>query len=265
MSGRQSFPLHPALRLVSGPAIEPHTPRQNRLLAALPQEDCQRLLPKLESVPMPLGWAAHGAGDQQKHVYFPTAGIVALVNAMPDGATVECAITGSEGMIGITSFLGGACTSHQTLVLSAGYAYRLPMTFLKDETKHDGALMHILLSHLQALMVQIGQNVACNRYHSVEQRLCRWLLECLDRSPTSELMMTHELIANALGVRRESIAGAAGNLRDMGVIRYTRGRIDVLDRHRLEAQACECYAVVKREYVQLLPAEELEAKRVGKA
>jgi CRP-like cAMP-binding protein len=232
-----------------------HTPRQNRLLAALPLEDYERLLPDLEPVPLPRGRTVHGAGDQEKHLYFLTMGIVSRFHVMEDGASAHFAVTGSEGVIGIASFLGGESTTSQAVVLSAGYAYRLGAEPLKNEFKHDGPLPHLLLRYTQALLCQTGQIAVCNRHHSVEQQLCRWILSSLDRLPSNELAMTQELIAHMLGVRREGVTEAAGKLQKAGLIHYSRGRIAVLDRARLEAQVCECYAVVKREYDRLLPPE----------
>lgn len=230
-----------------------HSPRQNHLLAALPQEDYERLLPDLEHVPLPLGWTVHGAGDREEHLYFLAAGIVSRLYVMQNGESANFAVTGNEGVIGIASFLGGESTPSQAVVLSAGYAYRLRADLLKNELEHDGLLPHLLLRYTQALIAQTGQIAACNRHHSVEQQLCRWILSSLDRLSSNELEMTQELIADVLGVRREAITEAAGKLQKAGLIRYKRGHIIVLDRQRLEAQVCECYAVVKREYDRLLP------------
>jgi CRP-like cAMP-binding protein len=230
-----------------------HAPRQNLLLAALPLEHYERLLPDLEPVPLPLGWTVHGAGDREKYLYFLTAGIVSRFYVTESGASAESAVTGSEGVIGVASFLGGESTPSQAVVLSAGYAYRLGTNLLNNE--HDGPLPHLLLRYTQALIAQTGQIAVCNRHHSLEQRLCRWILSCLDRLPSNELTMTQELIADMLGVRRVGVTRAAGKLQRAGLIHASRGHIAVLDRPQLEVQACECYAVVKREYERLLPLE----------
>jgi CRP-like cAMP-binding protein len=232
-----------------------HTPRQNHLLAALPPADYERLLPNLEPVPLPLGWTVHGAGDRRNYLYFITAGIVSRFYVTENGASAELAVTGNEGVIGVASFLGGESTPSQAVVVSAGYAYRLRADLLKDEIEHDGPLPRLLLRYIQALIAQTGQIAVCNRHHSLKQQLCRWILSCLDRLPLNELAMTHELIARMLGVRREGVTEAAGKLQKAGLIHTSRGHIAVLDRPRLEAQACECYTVVKREYDRLLCPE----------
>jgi CRP-like cAMP-binding protein len=226
---------------------------QNRLLAALPIDEYERLLPHLEPVSMPLGWRIHGAGARENSVHFVTSGIVSRIYVTRSGASAEFAVTGNEGLIGIASFLGGESTPAQAVVLSAGHAYRLGSEALKDELLRGGFLGPMLLRYIQALMAQTGQIAACNRHHSLDQRLCRWLLSSLDRVPANELAMTQELIADMLGVRREGVTEAAGRLQKAGLIRYSRGRIAVLDRSRLEAQVCECYSAVKREYQRLLP------------
>jgi CRP-like cAMP-binding protein len=261
MLERPSFQQHPETPQThfapledDTPAVrEPHWPRQNKLLAALPVAVYEHLLPYLEPVSLPLGRTLHRAGDLEKYLYFITAGIVSRFCATKDGASVEYAVTGDEGVIGVASFLGGAGTPCQAVVLSAGYAYRLEADLLKDEFEHGGALAHLLLRYTQALMTQTGQIALCNRLHSLEQQLCRWLLSSLDRLPSNELTMTQERIADMLGVRREGVTEAAGKLQKAGLIHYARGHIAVLDRPRLEARACECYAVVKREYDRLLP------------
>jgi len=229
------------------------TPRQNHLLAALPQDEYARLLPHLELVHLPVGWTVYGAGDQQKYLYFPITGIFSKCYVTKDGAASQCAIKGSEGVIGLSLFLGGESSPFQTLVLSAGYAYRLGANILKIELEHDGVLPQLLLHYTQAMITQTSQIAVCNRHHSVAQQLCRWILSCLDRLPVSELAMTQVQIADSLGVRRESVTEAAGILQRAGLIQYSRGHIIVLDRAKLEAQVCECYAVVKREYDRLLP------------
>jgi len=231
-------------------------PRQNQLLAALTDVAYDRLLPGLEPVALPLGWTVHGAGERQRHLYFLTAGIVARYYVAQDGVSAGCAITGSEGVIGEELFLGGESTPSQAVVLNAGRAYRLGADQLRNEFEHVGPLAHLLLRYMLALVAQTGQIGACNRHHSLEQRLCYWILSSLDRVHSTELTMTHEVLADMLGVRRAGVADAARKLRDEGLIQYSRGRIAVLDRFQLEAQVCECYAVVKREYERLLPGHQ---------
>ncbi|MGZ9003544.1 MAG: Crp/Fnr family transcriptional regulator [Burkholderiales bacterium] len=231
----------------------PHTPSQNYLLAALPSEEYERLLPYLELVSLPLGWTIHSAGDQEKNLYFLTAGIVSRFCVTQSGASAEFAVTGCEGVIGVAAFLGGESTPSQAMVLSAGHAYRLGAHLLKNEFDRDASLPHLLLHYTQALIAQTGQTAVCNRHHSVEQQLCRWILSCLDRLPSNELTMTQQLIADMLGVRRQGVAEAARKLQKAGVIEYSRGHIDVVERSKLEAWVCECYAVIKGEYERLLP------------
>jgi len=228
-------------------------PKQNRLLAALPVEDFDRLLPWLTPVAMPLGEVIYESGVQLNHVYFPTDCIVSMIYTMLDGASAEIAVVGNEGMVGIALFMGGGTTPSRALVQSAGHALRLDGNTLKREFDRGGAMQHLLLRYTQALITQMSQTAVCNRHHSVEQQLCRWLLLSLDRLPSNELSMTQELIANMLGVRREGVTEAAGKLQAAGLIHYNRGRITVLDRPGLELQACECYAVVKKEFDRLLP------------
>jgi CRP-like cAMP-binding protein len=237
-------------RFVS-PANPP--PRQSVLLAALPAKDYEWLLPRLEPVALPLGWAIHGAGDRERHLYFLTSGIVSRLHVTRNGSATEFAITGNEGVIGVASFLGGESTLSQAVVISPGFAYRLGADRLGDVIAHAGALPQLLLLYTQALMTQIGQMAVCNRHHSLEQRLCRWILACLDRSPSNKLAVTHELIANLLGVRREGVTETAGRLQKAELIHYSRGHMTVLDRRKLEARVCECYAAVKREYARLIP------------
>jgi CRP-like cAMP-binding protein len=232
----------------------PHSPKENQLLASLPAADYERLLPEMELVPMPLGWVVYESGGHQGYVYFPTNSIVSLLYVMENGASAEMAVTGNEGLVGIALFMGGETTPSRAVVQSAGHAYRLKAAVLRREFEHGGALQHLLLRYTQALITQMAQTAVCNRHHSVEQQLCRWLLLSLDRLPGSELSMTQELIANMLGVRREGVTEAAGNLQKAGLIHYNRGHITVLDRPKLETQVCECYAVVKREVDRLLPA-----------
>jgi CRP-like cAMP-binding protein len=230
------------------------TPRDNGLLAALPEKDYQALLPFLESVDLPLGSAVYESGGEQGYVYFPTSSIVSLLYVLADGASAEIAVTGSEGLVGIALFMGGETTPSRAVVQSGGHGYRLRASVLKTEFERGGALQHLLLRFTQALITQMTQTAVCNRHHAVDQQLCRWLLLSLDRLDTNELVMTHELIANMLGVRREGVTEAAGRLQAEGLIEYSRGRITVLDRPHLEARVCECYAVVKKEYDRLLPA-----------
>ncbi len=230
----------------------PHSPNQNHLLAALPAAEFDRLLPHLELVPMPLSEALYESGGRLNHVYFPTTSIVSLLYVMEDGASAEIAVVGNEGLLGIALFMGGETTPSRAVVQSAGFGYRLKAAILKLEFNRGGAVMHLLLRYTQALITQMAQTAVCNRHHSVEQQLCRWLLLSLDRLPGNELSMTQELIANMLGVRREGVTEAAGKLQRDGLIRYTRGRITVLDRPKLEKAVCECYAVVKKEFDRLL-------------
>ena len=230
-----------------------YKPRHNQLLAALPPKDYERLLPDLEPVSLPLGLTVHRAGEREKYLYFLTAGIVSRYCLTENGASAEFAVTGREGVIGIASFLGGAGLPSQAVVVSAGYAYRLAGDPLQHEFNRYGPLSHLLLRYTQALIAQTGQIAVCNRHHSLEQQLCRYILSNLDRLPSDVLAVTQEMIANMLGVRRGGVTEAAGNLQKAGLLRYSRGRIAVLDRPGLEARACECYAVVKREYDRLLP------------
>jgi CRP-like cAMP-binding protein len=231
-----------------------HDPRQNHLLAALPAADFERLQPQLKLVPLPLGEALYEPGIELRYVYFPTNSIVSLLYVMADGASAEIAVVGNEGVIGVSLFMGGETTPSRAVVQSAGHAYRLTGQVLKDEFTRAGAMQHLLLRYTQALLTQMAQTAVCNRHHSLDQQLCRWLLLSLDRLASNELVMTQELIANMLGVRREGVTEAAGNLQQAGLIHYSRGRITVLDRVGLEARTCECYAVVKTECDRLLPA-----------
>ena len=226
---------------------ERHDPRENHILDALPTEERERLFPHLKLVEMPLGKVLYESGDALRHIYFPTDSIVSLLYVMEDGASAEIAVVGNEGVVGVSLFMGGETTPSRAIVQSAGYAYRLTGRRLKDEFERHGQLLHLLLRYTQALITQMAQTAVCNRHHSVDQQLCRWLLLSLDRLPSNELTMTQELIANMLGVRREGVTEAAGKLQKLGVIEYSRGRITVLDRPRLETASCECYAVVKKE------------------
>lgn len=230
-----------------------HDPRRNHLLGALPVEDLQRIVKKLKLVPLPLGEPLYESGRRQRAVYFPTTAIVSLLYTLANGASVEIAVVGNEGVIGVSLFMGGETTPSRAVVQSAGHAYRLPGKFLKEEFTLGGPMQHLLLKYTQALLTQMAQTAVCNRHHSLDQQLCRWLLLSLDRLAGNELVMTQELIANMLGVRREGVTEAAGNLQDAGLIRYSRGRITVLDRAGLEQRTCECYAVVKKEFDRLLP------------
>ena len=229
------------------------SPRQNHLLAALPADEYARLLPHLEAVPMPLGHVLYESGVQMRHVYFPTTSIVSLLYVMEDGASAEIAIVGNEGIVGVSLFMGGETTPSRAVVQSAGAAYRLPGQMLKNEFYRAGPMQHLLLRYTQSLLTQMAQTAVCNRHHSLDQQFCRWLLLSLDRLPTNQLIMTQELIANMLGVRREGVTEAAGNVQKAGLIEYHRGHITVLDRPGLEARVCECYAVVKKESARLLP------------
>jgi CRP-like cAMP-binding protein len=231
----------------------PHSPKQNHLLAALPAEDYARLLPDLELIPMPLGWAVYESGGRMRYLYFPTTSIVSLLYVMESGASAEIAVTGNEGLVGISLFMGGETTPSRAVVQNGGNGYRLGANALKREFATGGQLQHLALRYTQALITQMAQTAVCNRHHALDQQLCRWLLLSLDRLQGNELLMTQELIANMLGVRREGVTDAAGKLQADGVIHYSRGRIKVLDREKLENRVCECYAVVKKEFDRLLP------------
>jgi CRP-like cAMP-binding protein len=228
------------------------SPKLNRLLAALPPADYGRILPELEPVTLPLGMVLYESGGTLGYVYFPTDSIISLLYVMEDGASAEIAVTGYEGLVGIALFMGGETTPSRAVVQSAGSGYRLKAALLKKEFDIGGALQHLALRYTQALITQMAQTAVCNRHHSVEQQLSRWLLLSLDRLPSNELSMTQDLIANMLGVRREGVTEAAGRLQKAGLIQYSRGHIVVLDRPKLEARVCECYAVVKKEYDRLL-------------
>lgn len=229
------------------------TPQQNHLLAALSAEMQRRLFPHLELVSLPLGKVLYESGDTLRHVYFPTNAIVSLLYVMESGASAEISVVGNDGLIGIALFMGGESTPSRGIVQSAGYAYRLLGQRLKDEFNRHGELLQLMLRYTQALITQMAQTAVCNRHHSIDQQLCRWLLLSMDRLPNNQLTMTQELIANMLGVRREGVTEAAGKLQELGVIEYNRGHITILDRPRLEQLSCECYAVVKKETDRLLP------------
>jgi CRP-like cAMP-binding protein len=229
-------------------------PRRNGLLASLPPAEYKRWLPSLKLVKMPLGQVLHEANVEMTHVYFPVTAIVSILYVTENGSSAEIALAGNEGMIGIALFMGGATTTTRAVVQSAGPGYRIPAHTMKAAFGQDGPVRHLMLRYTQALITQMSQTAACNRHHSVHQQLCRRLLLSLDRSGGRELLMTQELIANMLGVRREGVTAEAGRLQADSAIRYHRGRITVLDRAKLEAGTCECYAVVKQEYDRLLPA-----------
>ena len=237
-----------------GKAATAASPKDNRLLAAMPRPEYQQIVRSLERVPMLLGQSVYESGEAQGFVYFPTTSIVSLLYVLADGATAEIAVAGHEGLVGIALFMGGETTPRRAVVQSAGEGYRLRAAVLKKEFERGGALQQLLLRYTQALITQMAQTAVCNRHHSVDQQLCRWLLLSLDRLPGNRLVMTQELIANMLGVRREGVTEAAGHLQGAGLIEYSRGRITVLDRKRLEKRVCECYSVVKNEYDRLLPA-----------
>lgn len=227
-------------------------PRDNHILDSLPDEERERLFPNLSLVSMPLGMVLYESGEKLKHIYFPTDSIVSLLYVTKDGASAEIAVVGNEGAIGVSLFMGGETTPSRALVQSAGSAFRLEGARLKQEFNRHGQMLHVLLRYTQALITQMAQTAVCNRHHSVNQQLSRWLLLSLDRLKSNEIDMTQELIANMLGVRREGVTVAVGELQKAGVIRYSRGKITVLDRNKLERLSCECYSVVKRETDRLL-------------
>ncbi len=228
---------------------------KNHLLAALPKADRLRWLSQLEPIDMPLGQVLYESGGALSHVYFPTDAIVSLLYVMENGASAEIAVVGNEGIVGISLFMGGESTPSRAVVQSAGLGYRLKAQTVKEEFNRAGPVMHLLLRYTQALITQMAQTAVCNRHHSLDQQLCRWLLLSLDRLSGNELVMTQELIANMLGVRREGVTEAAFRLQKLGIIQYARGHIRVIDRPALEQRVCECYAVVKKEYDRLLPEE----------
>jgi len=225
---------------------------QNRLLAALPADVLQRLTPHLESVRMPLGTSLYEAGDPLRQVYFPTTSIVSLLYVLVDGASAEISVVGNEGLVGVSLFMGGESTTSRAIVMSAGHAYLLPGQKLKDEFNRHGDLLVLLLRYTQCLITQMAQTAVCNRHHTIDQQLCRWLLLSIDRQSGNRLVMTQELIANMLGVRREGVTEAAGKLQRQGAIQYRRGQITVLDRPMIERLSCECYAAVKLETDRLM-------------
>ncbi|MDP1665904.1 MAG: Crp/Fnr family transcriptional regulator [Methylobacter sp.] len=236
-----------------------HSPRQNHLLGSLPPDEYERLSLQMELVQMPLGKVLYEPGDKLSHAYFSTTSIVSLLYVMENGASAEIAVVGNDGIIGVALFMGGGTMPNRAVVQSAGYAYRLRANLLMQEFdrfggRRYGTLHHLLLRYTQALITQMAQTAVCNRHHSLDQQLCRWLLLSLDRLPSNELNMTQELIANMLGVRREGVTEAAGKLQRAALIDYSRGRITVLDRTGLEERVCECYQVVKTEFNRLLPS-----------
>jgi len=240
---------------MAGKALPPNSSneRGNHLLAVLPEEERNRIFLHLKPIKLPLGKVLYESGDRLEHVYFPTTAIVSLLYIMEDGASAEIAVIGNEGIVGVALFMGGETMPNRAVVQSAGDAYSLPGSILRKEFDRAGALQHLLLRYTLAMLTQMAQTAVCNRHHSVDQQLCRWLLLSLDRLPANELSMTQELIANMLGVRREGVTEAAGKLQSSGLISYSRGRIIVLDRLGLEARVCECYEVVKKEFERLLP------------
>ena len=251
-ASRTNMEFRMALLSPSTAALAPN-PLQNHILAALPAAEWQRCLPHLEWVNMPLGQVVYESGGTMEHVYFPITAIVSLLYVMKNGASAEIAVVGNEGIVGISLFMGGESTPSRAVVQSAGQGYRLLAQNIKTEFNQAGPVMHVLLRYTQALITQMAQTAVCNRHHSLDQQLCRWLLLSLDRLRGNELVMTQELIANMLGVRREGVTESALKLQQAGLIRYARGHISVLDRKGLEARSCECYGVVRKEYDRLLP------------
>lgn len=240
--------------------------KQNNILAGLPKESYQRLAPHLELIPLEFGSVLYETGARLRYIYFPTDSIITLLCGMENGASVEIGVVGNEGLVGVNLFLGGQTTSNRAVVQSAGHAYRLGADALRREFEFNGPLQHVLLRYTQAFITMTTQAAVCNRHHSVDQQLCRWLLLNLDRSSSNELLMTQELIANMLGVRREGVTEAAGRLQAAGIINYSRGHISVINRPKLEAQTCECYAVVKKEFNRLLPPHrKIDGVRVDRA
>ncbi|MBS1156914.1 MAG: Crp/Fnr family transcriptional regulator [Proteobacteria bacterium] len=254
-SGKFLHPIRVLAPIPQWSAMTSMTPdhRQNHLLAALPDAEWQCWQPQLELVDMPQGQVLYESGETLRYVYFPTTAIVSLLYLMEDGASTEIAVVGNEGIIGISQFMGGESAFSRAVVLSAGQGFRLKAEAMREEFEHAGPVQHLLLRYTQALITQMAQTAVCNRHHSLDQQLCRWLLLSLDRLPDNEIVMTQELIANMLGVRREGVTESALKLQAAGLIRYARGHITVLDRKGLEERACECYAVVKKEYDRLLP------------
>lgn len=228
-------------------------PRKNHLLDALTKFDLSRFSNDLELIDMPLGQVLYESGEKLKYVYFPTTSIISLLYVMENGSSAEIAVVGNEGILGISLFMGGETTPSRAVIQSAGFGYRLKAQLLKDEFNRSGSTMHLLLRYTKALITQMSQTAVCNRHHSIDQQFARWLLLSLDRLESDELIMTQELIANMLGVRREGVTEAAGKLQKLGLIKYSRGKINVIDRPGVENRSCECYKVVKVEYDRLLP------------
>lgn len=239
--------------LLAVPTLLKVDPKGNLLLASLPGDLYEAMAPSLQGVPLALGQVLYESGGAQRYVYFPVSCIVSLLYVLKSGASVEIAVTGREGVVGISMFMGGGTTPSRAVVQSAGYAFRLPGAVLRKHFEEGGEFQHLLLRYTQALITQMTQTAVCNRHHSVDQQLCRWLLLSLDRLRGNELVMTQQLIADMLGVRREGVTQAAGKLQEAGLLSYRRGRITVVDRAGLECRVCECYEVVKREYERLLP------------
>jgi CRP-like cAMP-binding protein len=231
-----------------------HHPKENHLLSVLPEAEWKRVEPHLTPVEMPLGQVVYESGDRLDHVYFPITAIISLLYVMEDGASAEIAVVGNEGLVGVSLFMGGGSTPSRAVVQSAGRGFRLRADCMKEEFDRAGPVLHVLLRYTQALITQMSQTAVCNRHHCLDQQLCRWLLLSLDRLSGNELVMTQELIANMLGVRREGVTEGALKLQRAGLINYARGHITVLDRPALEKRSCECYEVVKSEYDRLLPA-----------
>lgn len=229
-----------------------HSPMQNHLLAALPPAEFKRISTHLELVPLPLGDVLYESGGTMKYVYFPTTAIISMLYVLENGSSAEIAVVGNEGVLGISLFMGGGTTPSRAVIQSAGYGYRLKSPLLMDEFNRAEVMMRLLLRYTQALITQMTQTAVCNRHHTIEQQLCRWLLLSIDRLPRDSFTMTQELIANMLGVRREGVTEAAGKLQRDGFIKYSRGRIEVIDRPGLEKTVCECYEVVKKEFDRLL-------------
>ncbi len=253
---RNSAMPAPRVAVPKGRTVILHpAPRLNQLLAALPVEELERWLPMLEVVTLPMGAVLHESGAALRHVYFPTSAVVSLHHVDQNGASAELAVVGNEGIVGIAIFLGGETTLDRAVVLGAGQGFRLKAEAIKAEFNRSAAVMHLLLRYTQALFTQVAQTAVCNRHHTLDQQLCRWLLMSLDRQQSDELLMTQKLIADMLGFRREGVTAAAFKLQQAGLIRYARGRITVLDRPALERQSCECYTVVKKEYARLLSQE----------
>lgn len=244
-------------RRVSSPSNPERDPRENHLLDALPANARERIFPHMRLTEMPRGMAVHESGDTPRDVYFPIDAIVSLLNVLKSGASAEIAVVGNDGAVGLEMFMGGHTTFNRAVVQSAGSAYRFPIQRLKDELNRHGQLLHVLLRYIQSLISQMSQTAVCNRHHSLEQQLCRWLLHSLDRLSSNQLNVTQELIASMLGVRREGVTKAAGNLQALGVIECARGRITVLDRPRLEKHSCECYAALRTDADRLRSAPAL--------